>query len=385
LRANVSRVQALAWLGIAAFTALAGAGVLVMLTSGDTVPHSLARELLRLVTDPGETLPAWNLERVVIATGSARGQYGQRGYPLPFQLLFLPLGFLPGAAVAVLARTAYLAFVFVALRLWNGASSSGRGALLPVIASVPVAQGFASDHLLSASGFLALTVALWAQRRDRWWLCGVALALGLLRPANALPVAAMVLVGAWGRPDRLLKAIAAGVATLAPFLIAAFLLDPGWIQGYRSDVGLYPIAGLAQIVVLNWGAAGLIALQATVTGIAAWLVRKSAGRALDCDMSALGLALSALSAPMEGLYTGVFILPALLRVGARDAYRLAPWLASGIAWIVVVASAPVLTSPEWLALWGVLTALNLWLLLNCYPLLLRRPRLATTAASPADP
>jgi hypothetical protein len=356
-----------------------------MLTSGDTLPHSIPRALLRLITDPGETLPAWNFERVLIATGSARGQYGQRGYPLPFQLLFLPLGFLPGAAVAVVGRIAYLAFVFVALRLWNGGSSSVRGALLPVIASLPVAQGFASNHLLSASGFFALTIALWAQRRDRWWLCGAALALGLLRPANALPVAAMVLVGAWGRPDRLLRAMAAGLATLTPLVIAAFVLDPGWVQGYRSDVGLYPIAGLAQVVVLNWGPAGLIALQATVTGIAAWLVRRSAGGALDSDKSALGLALSALSAPMEGLYTGIFVLPALLRVGARDGYRLAPWLASGIAWIVVVASAPVLNGPGWLALWGMLTALNVWLLLNCYPLLLGRSGTGTTAARPADP
>jgi hypothetical protein len=383
LAANPSRAQPLAWLGIAAFTALAGTGILVMLSTGDALPHSL----LRLI-DPWELSKVWNLDQGLLHGGSAHELYGRRGadgYMLPFQLLFLPLGLLPATGVALVGRVAYGVLIIAALRLWGGGSRPARIALIPVLMSVPVAQGLMADHLLSASGFAALSLALWAQRRDRWWLCGIALGLGLIRPANAVPVVAMILVGAWGRPGPLLRSIAAGAATLVPLVIIAFLLDPQWIQDYRSNVAQYPIAGLAQVVLVSWGTPGLIALQAITGGAAAWLVRRSAGGPLDIDTSAAGLALSTLSAPMEGLYTGVFILPALLRVGARDAYRVAPWLASGIAWVVVVASAPVLTSPGWLALWGVLTALNLWLLVNCYPLLLGRAGARTTAARPADP
>ena len=111
-----------------------------------------------------------------------------------------------------------------------------------------------------------------------------------------------------------------------------------------------------------------------MSSLSAWLVRKQAGRPLDPDRSALGLALTIVSAPGEGPYTGIFTLPALARVGGRSGLEALPWFASGAAWAALVVAGLLYAGPGWQSAWALFTLVSTWFLINGYPLLrLNRP------------
>ena len=125
----------------------------------------------------------------------------------------------------------------------------------------------------------------------------------------------------------------------------------------------------------------LLALVVAVVVVCAWLVRKRAGRPIDPDRSALGLALTIVSAPGEGPYTGIFTLPALARVGGRRGLEALPWFASAAAWAALLVAGLLYDGPDWQSAWALFTLVSTWFLIHGYPLL--RPDRLIAASSPS--
>jgi hypothetical protein len=205
--------------------------------------------------------------------------------------------------------------------------------------------------------------------------------MAMIRFTNALPVIAMLAVGVWGSPRRSLRALVSGLVVLAPLLGVTTWLDPSWPADYIHSLSFYPLAGWPRLAAVAGGGIGITVLQVAVAAVAAWLVRKQAGRPLDPDRSALGLALTIVSAPGEGPYTGIFTLPALARVGGRRGLEALPWFASAAAWAALVVAGLLYAGPDWPSAWALFTLVSTWFLLHGYPLL--RPDRLIVASSPS--
>jgi hypothetical protein len=349
---------------------LSAAGVLAFL-----LPHGTgeADQLSRLTG-------SWELQNQLESARSIlQGSWHQwyragntTGYPPPYELLVLPLAALPDWVAGIIGRCLVAGLLGLALWLWQEGDRGVRHALWPVLLSLPALHAFVTDHLFSAIGLFAVSLALWAQRRDRWYLVGAAVALGLIRFTNALPVIAMLLVGAWGRPKQILQAIAGGLVVVGPLAVVTTWLDPSWVSDYAYSLNAYPLAGWPRLAQSAGGVIGVGVLQLVVAAAAAWLVRHRAGRPLDPDSSALGLALSIVSAPGEGPYTGIFTLPALARVGGRPGREALPWIASTAAWAALILAGLFYAGSDWQSVWALFTLVSTWFLLHGYPLLRER-------------
>jgi len=107
----------------------------------------------------------------------------------------------------------------------SGWAYSSRGFprfLVPVMLSVPALQVLNLGQLRSGLGLLGLTIAIFAQRRERWLLVGAGLGIASLRISNALPAAVMIGVGLWGRPKAILRTAAGAAIVLLPLCGLAF-------------------------------------------------------------------------------------------------------------------------------------------------------------------
>ena len=311
---------------------------------------------------PGELDGEWKLARTILSGGGGGG-YGLQGaanaYPLPSELLFLPIGLLGGDMVGIVGRALSFVLIGLALWLWRGET---KGPILPALISLPAIQAVLSDHLMSAFGLLALSLAVWARGRQRWMLCGAALALGGGRIANAFPVAVVLLLAgrrgwSWSRVARI---FVGGLIVTLPLTTAAFLLDPGWPRQYLANLAAYGSAGLVQVMLLRFGILGGASL---VVGIA--IIGTAAAWRRGTDGMSIALALSVLSAPMQGPYAAIFALPAQVRLGGRPGYITAAYLGSASLWLAFILA----TQFNEVVL---LSGAGLWLLVAAYPLLRKR-------------
>ncbi|HEY8952287.1 MAG TPA: hypothetical protein VIP78_06980 [Candidatus Dormibacteraeota bacterium] len=235
---------------------------------------------------------------------------------------------------------------------------------LPALISVPLFADLLTAHVTSQLGLTGLCLAAWAQPRRRWVLMGVGLAIGLVRPPNALPLLAVLIYSSWTQPFGLLKAAIAGAAVMLPLVALAFWLDPAWVAIYSVNVGHTDYAGLPLVAIRLGGTWGLVLLQiATILG-ALYLVRSRRGQPLDPDLAAYVIAIGVLSSKLAGPYSGIFALPALARLGLRPQLAWTPWMASGAAWLLELTFVPgilagALGPPVWesiIAYWFVFAA-----------------------------
>ena len=191
---------------------------------------------------------------------------------------------------------------------------------------------------------------------------GLVAAIALLtRPINAAPV---LIVCLWGLPARqLLRAGLAALLTLAPLVLAAFLVDPAWPQQYGDALRAYGSSGLYRLIATA-GGFSLVALLVLALGAAG-----AAGVARGWnrrDLAALVMAAAVVLQPTNGVYTGIFALPALARAARREAWW--PWAASGIAWAVTLGLSPWLGPGRPIGV-GLLSLLAYWFVFQAYPLL----------------
>jgi hypothetical protein len=217
---------------------------------------------------------------------------------------------------------------------------------VPALMSVPLFADLLTAHATSQFGLAGLCMAAWAQPRRRWAVMGVGLAIGLIRPPNALPLLAVLIYSSWGEWHGLIKAALAGASLMLPFAAVAFWLDPSWVAVYSSNVGHTDYAGLPLVTIHLAGTWGLVLLQIVTVLGALYLARARRGQPLDPDLAAYVIAIGVVSSKLAGPYSGIFALPALARLGLRPKLAWTPWIASGAAWLLELTFFPGILAGE---------------------------------------
>jgi hypothetical protein len=325
-------------------------------------------------------LPIWRTG-VAIVHGArpALSAASQNFYPLPEEMLFIPLGLLPAVAAQILTLGATAALLIVTPWLWVQRRPYWQGVLL-VLLSLPVISTATIDQFQSALGVAAVSLLVWAHNRQRWSLVGVGAALALIRPVNALPVLIMLVIAVLQKRTGTRAMLISAGAILVPASLVATSIAPGWGWQYVAALHGYPVTGLLGMVKGQFGIVGIFGLTVLLCSFAVWLMRETGG-ILEPDAVAAVLALSVLVAPLPGLYCLVFVIPAVLRVGQRPRLAAAPWLVSITPWLIVLVLSPELLGPNPLTTLNLLPTLNLWLVAAAFPLFRVWPSRATSAAS----
>ena len=378
---------------LAALALLAIAGQLILNGAAATIGRGLGKDWT-IFTTGFDFWPIWREDRYWIHGQHAPYWYGKGisdAWPPPHEVAFAPLSLLSFEAAHVVTIGMCAVLMVVALLLWakrDGGRAFGA-AVWPVMLSAPVFAVVWIDQLQSVTGLCALSLALWAQRKNLWWLVGPAAAFGLIRVPNAIPVIAMLLLGGWGRWRQLGIAVLAGFLFMAPMMFVAFLWDPHWITDYIAGINSYPFNGAPKLASHSFGFRGLGALVIVACVVALLLVRHDVGRPLSAARSALGMAFTVVIAPLGGLYSAVFVLPALVQLGLRPGFRAVPWIAAAGPWLIIVALSPLLLSADPGLTLNYVSFIDYGLLLLAYPILRiaphadRSPAESTLASSAA--
>ncbi|MDQ6884305.1 MAG: DUF2029 domain-containing protein [Candidatus Dormibacteraeota bacterium] len=362
---------------------LAVAGQLVLNQAAVTIAHSLG-EVRGLFTVGRDFWPIWYYNRYIISGQGSSHVYGlgrANPWPPPHELAFAPLSYLPWEVVHLLSTVATAAVILLAVLLWSKKEElfALRSGLWPMLLTAPVFAVIWIDQLPAALGLLALSLAIWAQRRERWWLVGVAGAVSMIRVANAVPVLLILLLSFWGKPKQLGIAIGSALLAMAPLATISFIWDPHWITDYINGIAAYPFNGTAQVASHSFGYSGLgmLALVGTLVGV--FLTRRGLGGRLDPGRAALAIGITVVVAPLGGLYCGIFALPALIRLGMRPGFWMVPWIAAIGPWAIVLGLSPFLLGHDpGLALIYV-SFIDFGLLLLAYPLLRMPPEVEASA------
>ncbi|HET9847795.1 MAG TPA: hypothetical protein VFR68_04480, partial [Candidatus Dormibacteraeota bacterium] len=259
------------------------------------------------------------------------------------------------------------ALMVFAVRLW---SRHGGGKLAwPFLLSAPVFAVIWIDQLQAALGLAALSLAIWAQRREKWWLVGIAAVIGMIRVLNAVPVLCILLLGVWGKPRQLALAVGAAGAFLAPLLVISYLWDHTFVSDYIAGLTAYPYNGAPKVATQSFGIWGLVLLLAINCAVALWLLRRNVGQPLDPGRAGLAMAFSVAITPVGGLYPAIFTLPALIRLGLRPGFAAVPWTVALAPWLVILVLSPVLLGSAPGMTLNYVSFIDYGLILLCYPLL----------------
>jgi hypothetical protein len=375
---------------------LALAGLSVLALTGQLILNQAAATIARaegtargLFTFGFDFNPLWLLDRYFTLGHGFALWYGKisNPYPPPHEVFFAPFSYLPRNVAQVVTIVLTAVVMVATLWLWSRLGERVRvglrSGMWPLLLSAPVLAVVVVDQFQTAFALGALSLALWAQRRNLWWLVGPAAALGVIRVPNALPVLAMLLVGGWGKPKQLGIAVLTATAVMAPLVAVSFLWDPSWPSHYVEGIAYYPSNGLPKVAGGQLGYQGLALLALASCLCAVWLVRRNAGRPLDPGRSALGMALSVVVAPLGGFYSAIFVLPALVQLGLRGRFAVVPWIAAIGPWLVVLALAPALLGPNPYLTLTELSFIDFVLLALTYPLLRLPSEVGRSSAEPA--
>ncbi|HEX6547319.1 MAG TPA: hypothetical protein VF134_01085 [Candidatus Dormibacteraeota bacterium] len=279
-----------------------------------------------------------------------------------YEFALAPLGFLHGYVARAATTLACAVLMVAALRPFV----DRRLALIPLITSAPVAGLIAIPHVMSVISLAGISLAAVAASRGRWWLLGFGLFVATMRPPNALPVVVAALIFAARARGALPRVIGGAALPALVLAVPAFLVDPGWIGDYLDNDRATMLAGLPLLVRQAGGTPGLIALAIVPAVVTAAIALRGGGQR---DVFAAGAALGVLGSKLSGLYSGIFVLPALGATGRDPKLGLAPWVASAATWVVVIStSTSVLRGAEFPAQ---LVGLVYLLVVACFPLAIR--------------
>ena len=362
--------RARGWLALAALAGLAIAGQLVFRQGVLNITHSQGQGW----TFGFDFWPIWIVGFLFLHGQPVPHWYGagvSNAWPPPHEVLLAPFGLLDfhGAqAASILATAALMVFALV---LWSEAPAPARSSQVswPLLLSAPVFAVVLIDQLQAALGLAALSVAIWAQRKDRWWLVGIAAAVGMIRVLNAIPILCILLLSGWGKPRQLASAAGAAAAFMAPLLFVSYLWDHTFVTDYIAGLTAYPYNAAPKAATQSFGIWGLPLLLALSSGAALWLLRNDAGRPLDPGRAGLAMALSVAITPLGGLYPAIFVLPAVIRLGRRPGFAAVPWIAAAAPWIVILMVSPWLLRPQPGMALSYLSFIDYGLVALCYPLL----------------
>lgn len=364
-------------LALGALAGLALAGQLVLNQAAATIARSLG-EVRTALSTGNDFWPIWRDDHFFTSGKGDPHWYGpgiSNAWPPPHEVAFAPLSYLSWDVAHVVSIGLCGALMVVAIMLWSkreGLFSLGSG-MWPMLLSAPVVAVVWIDQLQAVVGLLALSLALWAQRRERWWLVGVAAAFGMIRVANAIPVLVILLLSFWGKPKQLAIATGAGLLAMAPLLAISYLWDPHFVTDYIDGISAYPFNGTAKLASHSFGYPGLGVLALVTSIVAVWLTRRGIGGRLDPGRSALAMGITVLVAPLGGLYCAIYVLPALIRLGMRPGFWMVPWIAAIVPWVAILVVSPVLLGSDPGLTLNFISFLDFGLLLLAYPLLRMPP------------
>ncbi|HXN00281.1 MAG TPA: glycosyltransferase 87 family protein [Candidatus Dormibacteraeota bacterium] len=376
------------WLALAGLGMLAVGGQLIFNQAVATIGRSQGKPWT-VFTAGFDFWPIWVYDQLFVHGQHPGFWYGpgvSNAWPPPHEVLLAPFGFLSydGAHIASMVATALL-MVFAVL-LWSRdratVLTSGWSRIAwPILLSAPVFAVIWIDQLQAAVGLAALSVAIWAQRKDKWWLVGIAASVGMIRLLNAIPVLCILLYVGWRKPWQLGIAVGAAVAFMAPLLAVSYLWDHTFVTDYIAGITAYPFNGPPKAVVHSIGPWGIAVLMLIGCAVALWLVRRDAGKPLDPGRAALVMGLTTALAPVGGLYPAIFVLPALIRLGMRPGFSAVPWIAAVAPWVAIVAVSPWLLGPDPGLTLNFVSVIDYGLLLLAYPLLRIPPEVGRPAAN----
>jgi hypothetical protein len=317
--------------------------------------------------------------------------HGQSAYPFyhggaqtgiyapPYVAAAAPFGLLP-LDIASLLTTALAAVLMVAcLYAWCREQQGGAILAALMALSAPAFAVVRVDELIAVVGLAALIVAVLAQRRERWWITGAALAVALIRPPNAIPVAALLAVSGFGSWRALARMVGGGLVVLIPLFLVAQLWDPTWVGDYLANSALVKFQGPPLLARQAFGPSGPLLISLAMAVVAGAIGRRGRGRPLDLDTAALVMALTVLVSNAGGFYTAIYALPAIARMGMRPGLGAVPWVLTAIPWLIVLVEAPNLLGASPRPTEEMLSLVAFALPLACLPLL-RKPRLADRTA-----
>jgi len=313
-------------------------------------------------------------------------------WPPPHEVLFAPLGFLSYDAAHIVTTILTAVLMVFTVALWSrerfsAPMTSARASLAwPIVLSAPVIAVVWIDQLQAALGLAALSLAIWAQRREKWWLVGIAASLGMIRVLNAIPLLAILLLSGWGKPRQLAIAAGAGAACMAPLLFVSYLWDHTFITDYIAGISAYPFNGTPKLVTYSLGPWGIAILMGIGCAAALWLVRRDVGQPLDAGRAGLAMSLTVPLAPLGGLYPAIFTLPALMRLAQRPGFWAIAWIASVGPWVLILLASPWLLGHDPGLMLNFVSFIDYGLLLLAYPLLRIPPEaeMASAGRGPAD-
>ena len=369
---------------LGALAALAIAAQLLLNQASASIARSVG-EARTLLTPGLDFWPIWRDDHLFTSGQGDPFWYGRgisNAWPPPHEVAFAPLSYLSWPVAHVVSILLCAILTVVALLLWLRREDLSRlnAGVWPLVLSAPVFAVVWIDQLQAVAGLLGLSLAVWAQRRERWWLVGVAAAFGMIRVANAIPVLVILLLSFWGKPRQLAIAVGAGLLAMAPLIAISFAWDHNWIRDYIDGISAYPFNGTAKLASHSFGYPGLGLLALLTSVVAIWLNRRQIGGRLDPGRAALAMGITVLVAPLGGLYCGIFVLPALLRLGMRPGFWMVPWMAAAVPWVVILALSPLLLSGDPGLTLNFVSFLDFALLLLAYPLLRMPPE--SDAAEP---
>ena len=370
---------------MAALILIAGSAMAVQFAGERTVDVIEGRPA-QLIPDRADfVVYIWPAARALVRSGSAKPFYGSgRGavYPPQFVVLMAPFGLVDGSAARVLSVLLTALLVVVVALAWSRDRGQWRAGAIPLLLAAPAVMAVRLDHTMSVVGLAALTAAIFAHRRGRWYLFGMASAVALCRPANAIPVVVMMGVAIIPRPLAFLRAALGGALVLGLLTLVAYAWDPTWPADYQASIRQFHLVGFVRLAEIAFGSAAsylLIVLLSLPAAVAGW---RNRDRALDLDRVSLLMAATVVIANGGGLYVAVFCLPAALRLSLRPAMALSAWVFATVPWLAILALSPVLLSNDPGRAAPYISAMALTLPLAALPLL-RRPRGALESLPPS--
>jgi hypothetical protein len=368
---------------------LAIAGQLVLNQAVVTIGRGLGKNWT-ILTPGFDFHPIWEIDIWFVHGIPGPPWYGpgfSNAWPPPHEVLLSPLALLSydGAHVVSLILTGVL--VVAAVVLWSSdrfglPGPSGRLRVAwPILLCAPLFAVIWIDQLQAALGLAALSLAIWAQRRDKWWLVGIAASVGMIRVLNAIPILCILLLGGWRKPRQLGIALGAAAIFMAPLLFISYLWDHTFVTDYIAGITAYPFNGPPKAVLHSIGPWGIGVLMLIGCAVGVFLLRTDAGRPLDPGRAALTMGFTLWLAPVGGLYPAIFALPVLIRLGMRQGFSAVPWIAAAGPWLAILAVSPWLLGPDPGMSLNFVSFIDYGLLLLAYPLLRIPPEVAS--AEPA--
>jgi hypothetical protein len=271
-----------------------------------------------------DAVQAWRVDHNLIFGGPGYGAISYQSYPLPYVLLFLPIGLAPAGAAPWVGAVLAAAIVFAAIRVYD--------CPLWLLATLPAIGLITDTHILAATGLLGVCMVLRSTERSNWLMLGIGVALALIRPINALPVLVVVALAT----DRwlLLKAATVAIAVLGLLCLAAVAVDPRWIAEYQGYLRDYSSGGIFRLITANLGIVGLAVISVGV-GVASAVV----ARRRRSDAICLAAAISVLVSAPAAAYSAAFAIPGLARLAHRPGLQQLPQMlaaATGVIFVVAL-------------------------------------------------